>query len=71
MNPVTPLPNGKFAVNKKAIIAALAKNTKKRYKQIDLHEAPDASILATRDALPEDLDFIRYNADNLLNKDDE
>jgi hypothetical protein len=61
------LPNGKYAVNKEAVIAKLMKASKKRAAVAELGVLP----VSLREIEQEAHEMTRYNADNLLNHNEE
>lgn len=63
----TKLPNGKFKVNKEAVIAKLIKASKAKRKTLELGVLP----VSEREVRQEAHELTRYNADNLLNHSEE
>ena len=64
---VKKLKNGKYAVNKEAVIAKLMKASKKRAKTAELGVLP----VTQQEIEQEAHEMTRYTADNLLNHNEE
>lgn len=67
MKLTTKLPNGKFKVNKAAVIARLKKLRKER-KEVDI---PGLLPVSQREVVAESLEMTRYRADNFINTSEE
>lgn len=67
MKLTTKLPNGKFKVNKAAVIARLKKLRKER-KEVDI---PGLLPVSQREVAAESLEMTRYRADNFINTSEE
>ena len=67
MKLTTKLPNGKFKVNKAAVIARLKKLHKER-KEVDI---PGLLPVSQREVAAESLEMTSYRADNFINTSEE
>ena len=67
MKLTTKLPNGKFKVNKAAVIARLKKLRKER-KEVDI---PGLLPVSQREVSAEATEMTRYRADNFINNSEE
>jgi hypothetical protein len=67
MKLTTKLPNGKFKVNKAAVIARLKKLRKER-KEVDI---PGLLPVSQREVATEASEMTRYRADNFINTSEE